>query len=54
MTDDYAKRNTVRTQPLIMAITEQRIPPVAVYAVTAFVVAAIVIGGIVPVGRRRR
>ncbi|MBW8800314.1 MAG: hypothetical protein JF597_44125 [Streptomyces sp.] len=53
MTDDYAKRNTVRTHPLIMAITEQRIPPVAVYAVTAFV-AAIVIGGIVLVGRRRR
>jgi hypothetical protein len=37
-----------------MAITEQRIPPVALNAVTAFVVAVIVIGAVVLVRRRRR
>ncbi|MFJ6902961.1 hypothetical protein ACWERF_19385 [Streptomyces griseoluteus] len=44
----------MRTHPLVMAITEQRIPPVAVYAVAAFVLAALVLGGVLLVGRRRR
>ncbi|SOF02251.1 hypothetical protein SAMN05446589_9368 [Streptomyces sp. OV198] len=54
MTDDYTKRKTVRTHPLIMAITEQRIPPVALNAIAVFVVAIIVIGAVVLVRRRRR
>ncbi len=54
MTDDYTKRHTVQTQPLVMAITEQRIPPVAVYTVAAFVFTALAVGGILLVRRRRR
>jgi hypothetical protein len=37
-----------------MAITEQRIPPVALNAIAVFVVAIIVIGAVVLVRRRRR
>ncbi|WP_329039640.1 hypothetical protein OHT61_17880 [Streptomyces sp. NBC_00178] len=44
----------MQTHPLVMAITEQRIPVAALGGVAAFVVAVLVISGAVLVRRHRR